>query len=237
MKTKKANSKSILNKLKFTHFVYTALIILLFYATFNFVMHKVEISELNSVNDFTIYNDDHFLIKNPKSKYTIVEYLDLDCKHCRAQNEKLRKETELLSNFNYIVRMKPTIDKRGRSLDTFRLSECVYETTRSDKYYFAFLDKYYTETKSSLISMDKVMLLAENVIREEYPDAVANLHECYISPRMIKKVDDRNIDAVLLGVTAVPTLMILDESKAIKSTVVGEKPRFIINLLRELLVR
>ncbi len=193
------------NKIFFKYYIVLLLLISVF-----FVYKKVFINKeiIQSVKYESILNSDIKYLYNSKSKYTIVEYSDLNCIHCKNLNKLIEENKDKLNNVSIYKRNLAFIG-RGESSTKTLYGNCLRKQTSDDtwltyeKLAFAkFEDRY----------NDKIFLdIAKSLVKDigSFRICIENKNEIY------KVLKDREI-AIVNGIRYIPTLLVIKDGILIK---------------------
>lgn len=162
-------------------------------------------SSYTSKTKETILPFEHSIRKNPESNITFIEYIDLECPHCKKLHI-LVKELLASDSFtaNYIIRHFPLVDIHEHAKEKARIAECVSLLSGEEKF-FAFIDEYFTKHEVNL-SIPEFKTLAST-----YTQGTENLTTCMSGQEVTERVNESIKLGLYSGVFSTPTLIVLKD--------------------------
>ncbi len=186
---------------------YTGLLLLL---SVIFIYKKVEIKQqiIQTVKRESILSSDIIYIYNPKSKFTIIEYSDLNCIHCKNLNSLIEENKSKLINVSIYKRNLAFVNNGESPIKTL-YGNCLRSQTSDDvwlqyeKLAFARFEERYH---------DKVFL---NIAKSLLKDNKA-FYICIENKSEIDKLLKGRETAIVNGIKYIPTILVIKDDILIK---------------------
>ena len=149
---------------------------------------------------------DHIL-GNPQAQVKIVEYLDLECPHCKTFNTTMHQIMDYYGktgNVAWVQRPFPLATIHTKAPQEAHAAECAADQG-GDTGYFAYTDKLFEVTPS-----DNGLDLAQlPIIAKEVGLDAAKFNECMSSNKFAQKISDSYTEAITLGAQGTPYVFIM----------------------------
>ena len=149
---------------------------------------------------------DHIL-GNPQAPVKVVEYLDLECEHCKLFHTTMHQIMEYYGasgKVAWVQRPFPLAQIHPKAIKEAEAAECAAEQA-SDTGYFAFVDKLFEVTPSNN-GLDLAQL---PIIAGQVGLNVDAFNTCLSSGKYSKKITDSYNEAVALGAGGTPYTLIM----------------------------
>ncbi len=161
-----------------------------------------------SKSSVTLSNSDRYELSSKNAKYTIVEYFDFDCYHCRDLHAFKKNNKDKLDNINLVVRNFPLLNA-GKSAYKAVLGECIAE--QGLPAWFSFIDVVY-------LNFDRKYedVFYENIGRKLVLD-IERYNKCIKSVDIQNKVQNDRAIAIINQIYEVPSLIVFKNQKFEKS--------------------
>jgi protein-disulfide isomerase len=163
---------------------------------------------------------DH-IIGNPEAPVKIVEYSDIDCEYCKSYQATI---SQLMSEYGpqgqvaWVYRHFPLVSVHGFAATHAEAAECLAEQG-GDELFFSFID-----------ALNQAAPGASQFDPAGYPSVVdglganqKDLDGCLASDRMIPRVTDNFENALAIGATATPYVVVTAPGKE-PVTIAGALP-------------
>lgn len=190
-------------------------LVFLFYFGFNVVSARkvASVYQASEVDYTPPQVSDHYRLKSTTSRVTLVNYISLDCIHCRKSyiNEDAFLSTLATSskNINIIYRHNP-LASQPLSQEKALISECVYKQT-NDAIFFEFIKNIFSSYDDSQKNNQWVKKLAYRFVpSKEILDTCINDETVRA---IIQKQKNENI---IFDIRYTPTILIFVDGKFIK---------------------
>lgn len=155
---------------------------------------------------------DHIL-GNPNAQVKVVEYLDLECPHCKLFNTTMH---QIMASYGtsgkvaWVQRPFPLASIHSKAPKEAQAAECA-AAQGGDTAYFAYTDKLFEVTPS-----DNGLDLAQlPVIAGEVGLNVATFNTCLSSNKFADKVQKSYEEAIALGAQGTPFTLIMVGKEAV----------------------
>jgi protein-disulfide isomerase len=155
---------------------------------------------------------DHIL-GNPQAQVKVVEYMDLECPHCKAFQTTLHQVMEhygASGQVAWVSRPFPLASIHSKAPQEAQAAECAAEQG-GDTAYFKFIDKLFEVTPSNN-GLDLAQL---PVIAGQVGLNVDQFNSCVASNKYAKKVSDSYSEAIGLGAQGTPFTLIMVGDQAV----------------------
>lgn len=157
---------------------------------------------------------DHIL-GNPNAEVKVVEYMDLECAHCKVFNTTMHQIMDYYGTSGkvaWVQRPFPLTQIHSKALQEAHAAECAAEQG-GDTAYFAYTDRIFEVTPSNN-GLDLTQL---PVIAKEVGLNVDTFNACMSSSRFNEKIQASYNEAIAAGAQGTPftLLMIGNESVAL----------------------
>lgn len=155
---------------------------------------------------------DH-IIGNPAAKVMVVEYMDLECPHCKIFNDTMHQIMAYYGssgNVAWVQRPFPLAQIHSKAPQEAQAAECAADQG-GDTAYFKYTDKVFEITPG-----DNGLDLAQlPVIAAEIGLNVDTFNSCLSSGKFAKKVQDSYNEANALGAGGTPYTLIMVGTDAV----------------------
>lgn len=155
---------------------------------------------------------DHIL-GNPNAAVKVVEYMDLECPHCKIFNTTMHQVMDYYGtsgNVAWVQRPFPLAQIHSKAPQEAQAAECAAEQG-GDTAYFKYTDKLFEVTPS-----DNGLDLAQlPVIAQQVGLNVDSFNTCLSSGRYAKKVTDSYNEAISFGGQGTPYTLIMVGTEAV----------------------
>ncbi len=162
---------------------------------------------------------DHIL-GNPDAAVKVVEYMDLECPHCKTFEATMHKVMDFYGasgKVAWVSRPFPLASIHSKAPQEAQAAECAADQGGSTAY-FKFIDKLFEVTPS-----DNGLDLAQlPVIAKDVGLDVAAFNTCLSSNKYAKKVTDSYNEAIKLGAQGTPFTLVMVGTEAV--TLNGNQP-------------
>jgi protein-disulfide isomerase len=162
---------------------------------------------------------DHIL-GNPSAPVKLVEYMDLECPHCKVFEDTLHKVMDFYGasgKVAWVSRAFPLASIHSKAPQEAQAAECAADQG-GDAAYFKFIDKLFEVTPS-----DNGLDLAQlPVIAGQVGLDVTKFNSCLSSNKFSQKVTDSYNEALKLGAQGTPYTLIMVGNDAV--TLSGDQP-------------
>lgn len=162
---------------------------------------------------------DHIL-GNPNAQVKVVEYMDLECPHCKAFNTTMHQIMDFYGKGGqvaWVQRPFPLGSIHSKAPEEAQAAECA-AAQGGDTAYFAYTDKLFEVTPS-----DNGLDLAQlPVIAKDVNLDVAKFNSCLTAGTYAKKVTDSYNEALALGAQGTPFSLIMVGTEAVPLS--GDQP-------------
>lgn len=156
---------------------------------------------------------DHIL-GNPQAPVKIVEYLDLECEHCKVFHTTMHQIMEYYGpggQVAWVQRPFPLTQIHPKAVKEAEAAECAAEQG-GDTAYFAYVDKVFEVTPSNN-GLDLAQL---PVIAGQVGLNVEAFNACLSSGKYTQKIVDSTKEAIALGAQGTPyTLLMLGQDSVV----------------------
>ena len=165
---------------------------------------------------------DHIL-GNPNATVKVVEYMDLECPHCKAFETTLHQVIDHYStngnvaNVAWVSRPFPLASIHDRAPKEAEAAECAADQGGNTAY-FKFIDGVFAVTPSDN-GLDPAQL---PVIAGQIGLNVDTFNSCLSSGKFTKKVQDSYNEAIALGAQGTPFTLVMVGNEAV--TLSGDQP-------------
>ncbi|HVV39070.1 MAG TPA: thioredoxin domain-containing protein [Candidatus Paceibacterota bacterium] len=162
---------------------------------------------------------DHIL-GNPNAAVKVVEYMDLECPHCKTFEGTLHQVMDFYGasgNVAWVSRPFPLASIHDRAPKEAEAAECAADQGGNTAY-FKFIDKVFEVTPSNN-GLDAAQL---PVIAGQVGLDVNTFNACLSSGKFTKKVQDSYNEAIALGAQGTPFTLVMVGTEAI--TLPGNQP-------------
>ena len=155
---------------------------------------------------------DHIL-GNPNAKVKVVEYLDLECSHCKVFNTTMHKVMDyygLAGNVAWVQRPFPLGQIHSKAPQEAQAAECAADQG-GDAAYFRYTDVLFEITPSDNgLDLTKLPVIAQQIGLD-----VAKFNSCLSSAKFAKKVQDSYNEAIAAGGNGTPYVLIMVGTDAV----------------------
>lgn len=162
---------------------------------------------------------DHIL-GNPNAQVKIVEYMDLECPHCKTFQTTLHQIMDYYGTSGkvaWISRPFPLAQIHSKAPQEAHAAECAAEQG-GDAAYFRFIDKVFEVTPSSNgLDLNQLPVIAGEVGLD-----VNAFNACQSSNKYAKKIADSYAEAIKLGAQGTPFTLLMVGEEAV--TLPGNQP-------------
>ncbi len=162
---------------------------------------------------------DH-IIGNPNAPVKVIEYLDLECTHCKAFNTTMHQLMDFYGSTGkvaWITRAFPLAQIHSKAPEEAQAALCAGDQG-GDTEYYKYIDDVFATTPS-----DNGLDLAElPKIAEKHGLDVTKFNECVSSGKFSKLVNDQYNEAVKAGGQGTPYLLITVGTEAV--ALAGNQP-------------
>lgn len=162
---------------------------------------------------------DH-IVGNPSAQVKVVEYMDLECPHCKVFNTTMHQIMQYYGQSGkvaWVQRPFPLAQIHSKAPREAQAAECAADQG-GDTAYFAFTDKLFDVTPS-----DNGLDLAQlPVIAKDVGLNVDVFNTCVSSEKFAKKVQASYDEAIKLGAQGTPFTLIMVGKDAV--TLNGNQP-------------
>lgn len=149
---------------------------------------------------------DH-LLGNPNAQVKVVEYLDLECSHCKAFNTTMHQIMDYYAssgNVAWVQRPFPLASIHSKAPKEAEAAECAAEQG-GDTAYFKYTDRLFEITPSNNgLDLSKLPTIAADVGLN-----VAAFNTCLNSGKYAEKVQKSFNEAIALGAQGTPYVLIM----------------------------
>ncbi len=155
---------------------------------------------------------DHIL-GNPEAPVKVVEYMDLECQHCKTFQATMHRVMEhygASGKVAWVSRHSPLASIHSKAPQEAQAAECAAEQG-GDTAYFKFIDKLFEVTPSNN-GLDLAQL---PVIAGQVGLNATTLSSCLASNKYAKRVSDSYAEAIKLGAQGTPFTLIMVGSEAV----------------------
>ncbi len=162
---------------------------------------------------------DHIL-GNPNATVKVVEYMDLECPHCKAFETTMHQVMDYYGtsgNVAWVSRPFPLASIHDRAPKEAEAAECAADQGGNTAY-FKFIDGVFAITPSNN-GLDPAQL---PVIAGQIGLNVDTFNTCLSSGKFTKKVQDSYNEAIGLGAQGTPFTLVMVGDEAI--TLSGDQP-------------
>jgi protein-disulfide isomerase len=162
---------------------------------------------------------DHIL-GNPNAKVKVVEYMDLECPHCKAFNTTMHQIMDYYGtsgNVAWVQRPFPLASIHSKAPREAEAAECAAEIG-GDSGYFKYTDRLFEITPSDNgLNLDQLPTIAGDVGLN-----VQAFNSCLSSGKFTKKVTDSYSEAIALGAQGTPYILLMVGNESVVLT--GAQP-------------
>jgi len=155
---------------------------------------------------------DHIL-GNPNAKLKVVEYMDLECPHCKVFNNVMHQVMSYYGtsgNVAWVIRHFPLAQIHSKSPQEHQAAECAAEQG-GDSAFFSFIDRVFEATPSDNgLDLAELPTIAKNMGLD-----VSKFNSCLSSGKYARKVNDSYSEAVSYGANGTPFTLIMVGSDAV----------------------
>ena len=162
---------------------------------------------------------DHIL-GNPQAPVKIVEYMDLECPHCKTFEATMHKVMDFYGaggRVAWVSRPFPLTSIHSKAPQEAQAAECAAELGGNTAY-FKFIDKLF-EVTPSVNGLDLAQL---PVIAASVGLNTQAFNSCLASNKYAKKISDSYSEAIKLGAQGTPFTLIMVGTEAV--TLAGNQP-------------
>ncbi len=162
---------------------------------------------------------DHIL-GNPNAQVKVVEYMDLECPHCKAFETTMHQVMDyygLSGNVAWVSRPFPLASIHSKAPEEAQAAECAAEQGGNTAY-FKFIDQLFSVTPSNN-GLDLAQL---PTIAGAAGLDVAAFNSCVASNKYAQKITDSYNEAIALGAQGTPFTLIMVGTDAV--TLSGDQP-------------
>ena len=162
---------------------------------------------------------DHIL-GNPNATVKVVEYMDLECPHCKAFETTLNQIISfygLNGNVAWVSRPFPLASIHSKAPEEAEAAECA-ASLGGNTAYWQFVEKLFAITPSNN-GLDLAQL---PVIAGQLGLNVAAFNTCVSSGQFTQKVTDSYNEAIALGAQGTPYTLVMVGNQAV--TLSGDQP-------------
>lgn len=149
---------------------------------------------------------DHIL-GNPAAAVQVVEYMDLECPHCKVFNTTMHQIMDYYGasgNVAWVQRAFPLGQIHSKAPKEAEAAECAADQG-GDKAYFAYTDKIFDITPSDNgLDLSQLPVVAGQVGLD-----VSKFNDCLNSSKFTKKVSDSYSEAIAEGGQGTPYILIM----------------------------
>ncbi len=171
---------------------------------------------------------DHYKIRNDSAPITIINYISIDCVHCKkayiAEDAFLASLPEEKRNINLIYRHNPLASQK-LSQEKALISECVYQQG-GDKAFFAFMSNVF----SSYNEDQKDNLWVKN-IATSHVTSQELLETCMRDEKTRNAIQQQKNENIIAEVNQTPSLLIFRNDTFVKRYI-GVNERVVIEILK-----
>lgn len=162
---------------------------------------------------------DH-IIGNPDAPVKVIEYLDLECSHCKAFNTTMHQLMDYYGSTGkvaWITRAFPLAQIHSKAPEEAQAALCAADQG-GDTEYYKYIDDVFAITAS-----DNSLDLAElPKIAEKHGLDVAAFNQCLSSGKFSKLVNDQYNEAIKAGGQGTPYILITVGTEAV--ALAGNQP-------------
>ena len=161
-----------------------------------------------------------YILGNPSAPVKVVEYMDLECPHCKTFHATMHKIMDFYGasgKVAWVVRPFPLANAHPKAVQEAVAAECAGEQGGSVAYY-KYLDKVFEVTPSNN-GLDLAQL---PVIAGQVGLDVNAFNSCLSSNKYGKKITDSYNEAIKLGAQGTPFTLIMVGGEAV--TLPGGQP-------------
>lgn len=162
---------------------------------------------------------DHIL-GNPQAPVKIVEYMDLECPHCKTFQATLHKVMDYYGasgKVAWVSRPFPLASAHPKAPQEAQAAECAADQG-GDTAYFKFIDKVFEITPSSNgLDLAQLPIIAQGMGLN-----VKTFNECLSSNKYAKRIVDSYNEVIKLGAQGTPYTLIMVGTEAV--TLAGNQP-------------
>lgn len=163
---------------------------------------------------------DH-LLGNPKAPVVVIEYMDLECQHCKVFESTMQQIMSyygLSGNVAWVSRPMPLTQIHPKAPQEAQAAECAAELGGNDAYW-KFVDAIFAVTPSNNgLDLNQLPTIAKSTGLDE-----AQFNTCLASNKYAKKVQDSYSEAVAAGAQGTPHIVIVGSGGA-SLTLEGAQP-------------
>lgn len=172
--------------------------------------------------------NDHYKIRNDSAPITIINYISMDCVHCKnayiAEDAFLASLPEEKRNINLVYRHNPLASQK-LSQEKALISECVYQQG-GNKAFFAFISNVF----SSYNEDQKDNLWVKN-IATSYVTSQELLETCTRDEKTRNLIQQQKNENIIAEINETPSLLIFRDGAFIKRYV-GVNERVVLEILK-----
>lgn len=144
---------------------------------------------------------------DPRARVNVIGYLDFSCTYCRELRPVLKRlVNRSKGRINWVFRHFPLSDAPDGGLFEAQAAECVRDLAGSEGFWTYASQLYYLPRSGETTSRD-IARRAANATNTDWSAVAA----CIGNGRVIERIRHQQADAQRLGVTATPTLFLVDQ--------------------------
>ena len=151
--------------------------------------------------------NDHYKIKNANAKVTVINYISLDCPHCKEAYLLEDNNLYKYKNMSLIYRHNP-LDIQPLSPEKALIAECVFENTLEDKVFFDFISKAFSDFDKDNKNNIWFKKMAYNFVKSK--EAFNLCLEADVIKESIQNTKYKNI---ISGINYTPTLLVFVDGR------------------------
>jgi protein-disulfide isomerase len=150
---------------------------------------------------------DHIL-GNPDAPVKVVEYMDLECPHCKIFNTTMHQIMDYYGSSGkvaWVARPFPLGSIHSKAPKEAEAAECAADQG-GDAMYYKYIDKLFEVTPSNNgLDLDQLPVIAKDV-------GVANIdqfNQCLSSGKYTKRINDSYSEAIAAGGQGTPYILVM----------------------------
>lgn len=155
---------------------------------------------------------DHIL-GNPNAQVKVVEYMDLECPHCKTFNTTMHQVMDYYGKEGkvaWVVRNFPLAQIHSKAPQEHQAAECA-AAQGGDTAFFAFIDKVFAVTPSDNgLDLSQLPTIAGQLGLD-----VAKFNSCLSSGTYTQKVNEQYNEAISYGAQGTPFSLVMVGSDAV----------------------
>ncbi len=165
---------------------------------------------------------DHIL-GNPGAPVKVIEYMDLECPHCKAFNTTMHQIMDYYGasgKVAWVQRPFPLAQIHSKAPQEAAAAECAAEQG-GDKAYFAYTDKVFEITPGENgLDLAQLPIIAKDVGLN-----VDAFNTCLSSNKYAQKISDSYAEAIAEGGQGTPYILVMDNDQLVQGgNLSGDQP-------------